>query len=142
MGLAHRFGGDSSMKLPDSDAITSLLTNYLDVQSRRAEIVAGNLANSETPGYKAKELNFADYLRRAAQDALNPQRTAERALSSTLDAPRVVEQQSAETGLDGNTVDVGREMATLAETGMQYLAGTQMLQARLRTLRAAIRDGK
>jgi flagellar basal-body rod protein FlgB len=129
------------MVLPVTDGITSLLTKFLDVQSRRAEVVASNLANADTPGYIAKELDFADYMRDAAEAALNPS-TSSNQSKSFIEMPRVVEQTPGAIGIDGNTVDTGREMSTLAETGMQYLAGTQLLQSRLRTLRSAIREGR
>ncbi len=126
------------MTLPGTDRVTSLLTTYLDVQSRRAEVVSSNIANAETPGYHAKSLDFASFMRQAADEANSPATD-----KNTLGTPQVVEQDMPEvTRLDGNTVDMGREMSTLAETGMQYLTGTQMLQSRLRTLRAAIREGR
>ena len=126
------------MGLPGMDNITSLLGTFLDVQSRRAEVVAGNLANADTPGYVAKELDFADFLKNAATQSLAPATGNKQA---SIEA-RVVEQQSSTIGLDGNTVDPGREMSTLAEAGVKYLEGTQLLQMRLRTLRSAIREGK
>lgn len=129
------------MVLPLTDSITSLLTKFLDVQSRRAEVVAGNLANADTPGYVAKELDFADYMRNAAQEALNPS-ASDAGSKNFIEMPRVVQQTPGTIGIDGNTVDAGREMSTLAEAGMQYLAGTQLLQSRLRTLRSAIREGR
>jgi flagellar basal-body rod protein FlgB len=126
------------MILPLTDGITSLLTKFLDVQSRRAEVVASNLANADTPGYIAKELDFTDYMRDAAQEAMNPSASNK----SFIAMPRIVDQTPGTIGIDGNTVDAGREMSTLAESGMQYLAGTQLLQSRLRTLRSAIREGR
>jgi len=120
------------------DNITSLLGSFLDVQSRRAEVVAGNLANADTPGYVARELDFGDFLREAAAQSLAPNQTERKELAQ----PRVVDQQASTIGIDGNTVDPGREMSTLAEAGTKYLEGTQLLQMRLRTLRAAIREGK
>lgn len=126
------------MTLPVGDNITSLLGTFLDVQSRRAEIVAGNLANVDTPGFAARELDFNDFLREAAAQSLNPKRLDVNQIASA----RVVEQQATTIGIDGNTVDPGREMATLAEAGTKYLEGTQLLQMRLRSLRAAIREGK
>lgn len=126
------------MTLPGTDSVTSLLTTYLDVQSRRAEVTSSNIANAETPGYHAKELDFASFMRQAADEANAPN-----ASKHVLDSPQIREQEMPEVmRLDGNTVDMGREMSTLAETGMQYLTGTQMLQSRLRTLRAAIREGR
>jgi flagellar basal-body rod protein FlgB len=129
------------MILPLTDNITSLLTKFLDVQSQRAEIVAGNLANADTPGYVAKELDFADYMKNAAQEALSPAGGSTES-KSFIALPRVVEQTPGTIGIDGNTVDAGREMSTLAEAGTEYLAGTQLLQSRLRTLRTAIREGR
>jgi len=126
------------MTLPVTDNITSLLGTFLDVQSRRAEVVAGNLANADTPGYVARELDFNDFLREAATQSLAPNRTDKRELAQ----PRVLDQEPTTIGIDGNTVDAGREMATLAEAGTKYLEGTQLLQMRLRTLRMAIREGK
>lgn len=126
------------MPMPGLDRITSLLTDFLDVQSRRAEIVASNLANADTPGYVAQELDFAEHLRQAAHEALTPSQ----ATPAITNGPRVIEQKNSIAGLDGNTVNTGREMSTLAETGMQFLAGAQMLQARLRLLRTAIREGR
>ena len=52
------------------DGITDLLTKYLDVQSRRAQVISGNIANADTPDYVAQELEFGDYLREAAHEAL------------------------------------------------------------------------
>jgi flagellar basal-body rod protein FlgB len=129
------------MQLSETDRVTSLLTDYLDVQSRRAEIVAGNLANSDTPGFKAKELDFMDHLRAAAQNSITP-RNAGGTAASINNSLSVVEQNNGIVGIDGNTVDAGREMSTLADAGMQFLSGTQMLQARFRTLRSAIREGR
>ena len=122
------------------DGITNLLQNYLDVQSRRAEVISGNIANADTPNYIAKKLEFNDYLRDAARNAMQPNQNSSNAgLSSSL---RVVDQDSEVVGLDGNTVDTGREMAELAQTGNSFTFGAKMLQSRLRLLRMAIREGK
>jgi flagellar basal-body rod protein FlgB len=85
-------------------------------------------------------VDFSDYMKNAAQEAMNPLSSSQS--KSFIDMPRIVEQTPGTIGIDGNTVDAGREMSTLAESGMQYLAGTQLLQSRLRTLRSAIREGR
>jgi flagellar basal-body rod protein FlgB len=129
------------MDLINTDKITSLLSSFLDVQSRRSEIVSGNLANVDTPGYVAKELEFGDYLKRAAKDAVSTEDDKQK-LMPFMDAPRLVERNLQLPGMDGNTVDMDHEMQTMAEAGMQFLTGTQMLQSRLKTIRAAIREGR
>jgi len=126
--------------LPVFDNITSLLGRFLDVQSRRAEVVAGNLANADTPGYVAREVDFDDFLRNAAAESLA--QPGKQQQNSPLAELRVVNQEATTIGIDGNTVDAGHEMSVLAESGTKYLQGTQLLQMRLRTLRAAIREGK
>ena len=130
------------MDLPGADRITSLLSTFLSVQSLRSQTSAANVANADTPGYAAKEVEFADFLRSAARDALAPDASAGSSAQGLATAPRMVEQAGNALGLDGNNVDVQREMTTMAETGMNYLLGTQLLQSRLRTLRAAIREGR
>jgi flagellar basal-body rod protein FlgB len=127
------------MDQPSLDRISNLLTQFLDVQSRRAQIVSGNLANVDTPGYQAQELDFAEYLKQATQDALMPNAASN---TSLLDSPRVVLQTGRAAGIDGNNVDAGQEMAAMADTGMRYLAGTTMLQSHLRMIRTAIREGR
>jgi flagellar basal-body rod protein FlgB len=128
------------MDLTPADNITNLLQTYLDVQSRRSQVIAGNIANADTPGYIAKELDFNEYLREAAREsALPASRQGRQALSSE---PRVTERPATAIGLDGNTVDTGQEMADLASAGGSFNFGAKMLQSRFRLLRTAIREGK
>src|SRR5258708_11618061 len=58
--------------LPGTDRTTSLLLFYLDTQSRRAQVVASNVANADTPGYLSKELDFGEALRQAAYGSAAP----------------------------------------------------------------------
>ena len=126
-------------QLPGNDRITNLLGSFLDVQSRRAEITSANIANAETPGYEAKELDFADFMRRAAREVFTKR---DDATTNITEQPRVTMQLGNATRLDGNNVDMGREMTALAEAGKDFQAGSQFLQSRLRTLRTAIREGR
>lgn len=123
-----------------TDNITNLLQTFLDVQSRKAQVVAGNIANADTPGYTAKELDFNDYLREAARQSSLPE--SQQNWDNLTSEPRIVEQNPTAIGLDGNTVDTQREMAELAQTGSNFNFGAKMLQSRLRLLRTAIREGK
>lgn len=127
------------MAVLSTDNITNLLQTFMDVQSRRAQVIAGNIANADTPGYAAKEIDFNDYLQEAARQSALP---SSQQNWTNLSEPRVVEQIPTAIGLDGNTVDTGREMADLAQTGSNFSFGAKMLQSRLRLLRTAIREGK
>jgi flagellar basal-body rod protein FlgB len=129
------------MSLFSTDGITNLLQSFLDVQSRRSEVIAGNIANADTPGYVAKELNFQEYLEEAARESKLPQSKQDWQNLSSF-SPMVTEQSPTVIGLDGNTVDAGREMADLAQTGTNFNFGAKMLQSRLRLLRTAIKEGR
>jgi flagellar basal-body rod protein FlgB len=128
------------MDFTPADNITNLLQTYLDVQSRRSQVIAGNIANADTPGYVAKELDFNEYLREAAQQSSLPLSLQnQQGLSS---GPHVVDRPSTVIGMDGNTVDAGQEMADLASAGGSFNFGAKMLQSRFKLLRTAIREGK
>ncbi len=128
------------MDLLRTDNITDLLQKYLDVQSLRSQTTAGNIANADTPDYVAKEVDFEQFLKDAARESTKPQYQQDRLAMSSR--PKVVEKFSEAIGMDGNTVDVGKEMADLAQAGSSFNFGAKMLQSRLRLLRSAIREGK
>jgi flagellar basal-body rod protein FlgB len=141
------------VELPGTDRLTSMLMLFLDAQSRRAQLAAGNIANADTPGYLAKELDFSEQLRRAAYDTPSPGSvlipTTGLRMPNTVNAlytggeqPELLESVGNALSIDGNTVDMGHEMAVLGDAGMQYLAGVQLLQAHFRALQTAIREGK
>lgn len=126
------------MPLLATDNVTNLLQQYLDVQSQRTQVIAGNIANADTPNYNAKEFRFEDFLRDAAQQSELPVSRQTDDLSPT----QIAEQIPTVIGLDGNTVDIGKEMADLAQAGTSFNFGAKMLQSRLRTMRMAIREGR
>jgi flagellar basal-body rod protein FlgB len=132
---------DSDLNITAADNITELLTKFLDIQSRRAEVVSSNIANADTPNYVAKELKFDEYLNQAVNQVTLPSSERERFSQSTTDL-RVVEQTPTAIGMDGNTVDTGKEMADLAQIGTNFNFGAKILQSRLRLLRTAIREGR
>jgi flagellar basal-body rod protein FlgB len=127
------------MAIAATDNITNLLQTYLDVQTKRTQVIAGHIANADTPGYVAKELDFNADLQEAARQSSLPASQQNQGASGE---PRIVDQASTAIGLDGNTVDSGREMADLAQTGSSFNFGAKMLQSRLRLMRMAIREGK
>jgi len=112
------------------------------LRSRRAGLIAQNMANSDTPNYKARDMDFTAELERAA-GASGPLRvTHERHFAAAgaglfpgEPAYRVPEQPS----LDGNTVDTQREKAAFLDNSLRYQASITFLDSKIRTLRAAIK---
>ena len=111
------------------------LSQALTLRQKRHEVIASNLANVETPGYRAKELDFGA----ALQQAFEIHRAPEVPESEPpLPAERVVEDLDAPARADGNTVDVDMQMAKLSANGEDYVALSRLLGHRLALLRQAI----
>ncbi len=113
----------------------------LQLRARRAEILAANLANADTPAYKARDFDFQAVLRREApgvrlattrpghiQPGTGP-------LSSAQVAYRVPTQPAS----DGNTVDPDLEYNQYASNLLEYQASLRFLNDRIKTLKLAIR---
>jgi len=121
----------------NNDQITNLLNSFLDIQSQRTQIIASNLANADTPGFNARELDFKEFLYQAAQETINQNNNL---LPKT--ELKVVNQKNNPLGIDRNNVDTAKEMSSLADAAMQYMTGTQLLKSRWQMIRLAIREGK
>jgi len=101
----------------------------LALRSQRLALLASNIANAGTPGYKARDIDFSSALARAEQGM-----SAEKAVSDSL-AYRVPMQPS----LDGNTVELATEQTIFAENAVQYRTSLSFLSGRINTLMTALR---
>jgi flagellar basal-body rod protein FlgB len=110
----------------------------------RETIAASNLANLDTPGYRARESSFEDSLDAELGAALPVARTAPGHLSGTA-APSAAGARDAE-GLsarrDGNTVQLDRELLTLNRAAADFSAAQTALAAKFRLVRYAISEGR
>ena len=102
----------------------------LTVHTRRHAILAANIANLETPGYRAQDTEFRDALKQAFT-------TAERDQPAPA-VERVVEDRSIPPRADGNTVDLDLQMAEVSDNASRYQALTRILGKRLGLMRSAI----
>ena len=119
------------------DVTFKTLDLALGAAGKRQEVLANNLANVNTPGYKRLEVDFDGVLAKAVDAA----RTGDR---NALDAlrPGVSGDDSVAVRADGNSVDVDQEMAFLAENNIRYNALVQLSQSKLNTLKYVISDGR
>jgi len=108
------------------DAVARRLEQYMDLLSARQRLVAANIANADTPGYKTKDIDFQAELRNAIQ-GLAPQ-------------PREVAGLAVKN--DGNNVSLDREARLLAENALRFSVASQLARAELRILKNAIQEGK
>ena len=112
-------------------------------RGRRAEILASNLANADTPNYKARDIDFAELMR--ANLGMSDARlikTDARHMDAGSDryfGAEVMYRQPSQPSLDGNTVDTQIEQAEFMKNALQYQTSLELLNRRIAGLRAAIR---
>ena len=130
------------------DKTTTVIQGALDVRLERQNLLAGNVANADTPGFKPRDLNFAVALADATRKHLAVPGSSEAAPGDLpLDAAHLARPSMASDiaagapGIDGNRVDLDRTMASLAENALQYGASTKSLSKKLTILRSVITDG-
>lgn len=105
-----------------------MLGQVLDASALRHRVVAQNVANVNTPGYKRLEVTFEGELKTAL--GLPGGETGRV-------APKVIETDNPER-VDGNTVDIDREMGDLTKNALLYQAVSQIVASRMASLRSAI----
>lgn len=118
----------------------------LYLRSRRAEVLSNNLANADTPNFKARDVDFNALLEQAGaaqngQNAQAPQRTNGRHLSLAATEPNgdLLYRTPSQPSLDGNTVEEHAEMARFAKNGQDFEASLYFLNSKFRGLQNAIR---
>jgi flagellar basal-body rod protein FlgB len=132
------------------DATLSTLERTLDVRLARQAVLAGNLANADTPGFVPRELDFAAAMAAASAPEAPVPAVATRpgdlplaiaALPAGAPEQFVVADAGAAPGLDGNSVDLDRTSAAIAENAIQYGAAAKAAAKKLAILRYAASDG-
>jgi len=116
------------------DSYLGVHTRALQLEARRTELLAANLANADTPGFKARDIDFRKVLA-TATNAANAAGGA--AGANTLESATEYRVPMAPS-LDGNTVDAQLEQAAFAENNVRYQATLTLLNGKLRSLMTAI----
>ncbi|GAA5157854.1 flagellar basal body rod protein FlgB [Viridibacterium curvum] len=115
----------------------------LGLRAQRQSMIASNIANADTPNYKARDIDF----RTALSGALNG-RVGPLALSTTAGGhvggmaaatvPQVMYRKESQSSVDGNTVDMDAERSAMAENTLYYEASITFINGLLRTMQSAI----
>jgi len=123
-------------------------TKALVLRSQRQQVLAANIANGDTPGYVAKELNFSQALREASgsgagrlnlvssSDAKTPGHIG-LDVRSSLEGTSLYARPSQPSG-DNNSVDMDRERASFADNSLHYEATLRFINSHVRTMLSAI----
>jgi flagellar basal-body rod protein FlgB len=128
------------------DPTIGALNTSLNLRLMNQNVISSNIANADTPGYKAKAMEFEGALRDAlgTEGGLQAQGTDPRHIvhreTDPVD-PEIYDDPNGVESLDGNTVDRASEMAKMAENQLLYDASTEMLKRKLGMLKYAISEG-
>ncbi len=126
-----------------SEPTLKVLKLDLDAQSKQLEAVSSNLANLDTPDYQAVEVDF-ESLYRAQLDASRPEKMAATNPlhfgAGSVNEPQIVvrEEDGKSTRVDGNNVDLDKEMARMALAQLRYSAATTALAKKLTMISDAL----
>ncbi|MEO0063549.1 MAG: hypothetical protein RLZZ08_2109, partial [Pseudomonadota bacterium] len=112
-----------------SESLFGIHGAALEIRAQRMGVLGGNIANAATPGYKARDIDFAA--------ALNARLNGADADQSINGATRY--RVPVMPSLDGNTVEMGTEQAAFAENAVSYSATLGFLRGRVETVTRAIR---
>ncbi len=107
------------------DPVATSLERYMDLLAARQKLVASNIANAETPGYRTRDIDFETEFRSLVAGA----------------QPRAVEVAGLAVNHDGNNVSLDREARLLAENALRFNVAEALLKSELQKVRQAITGG-
>ncbi len=108
------------------ESVGSGLENYMTLLSVRQRLVASNIANADTPGYKTKDIDFQTDFQSALDASSAP----------------VIEVDGLKIKNDGNNVNIDRESRMLGETNLRFNIASQFVRNEIKSLRNVIDEGK
>ncbi|MGC9949445.1 MAG: flagellar basal body protein [Bryobacteraceae bacterium] len=105
--------------------LSDTLEHYMDLLSARQKVVASNIANADTPGYKTKDIDFQSEFRSALGGA----------------TPQSFEVAGLPVKNDGNNVSLDRESRLLTENDMRFNLASNLVRSEVQAIRAALQTG-
>lgn len=121
-----------------------LLERGLDMSALRHKLISSNIANEETPGYKARDINFQQELSGMLGSSLELSTTSGLHVGNSSEhrALPAITEEMAGAALDGNTVSLEKEMVKMAENSINYDTTLMILTKKFQGMRAAIKEGR
>lgn len=128
---------------------TKVVEKSLDASLMRNEAIAQNIANVDTPGYSRKTVSFEEQLSDAiSKNSFKGKRTDRRHIqigASSIDEVKInisEDKSSLDMRLDGNNVDIEKEMAQMAENNIKYEVLIQRMIGTFNKMKTVIREGR
>ena len=122
----------------------SSLENALNYASLKQKVSSNNIANADTPNYKAKAVSFSKMLESELSNTINAKKTDVRhyEFSSSGSMNGVYVKENVSYNHNGNSVDIDQEMGSLAMNQIYYNAVTDRINGKFQSLQSVIRGGK
>lgn len=130
------------------DTTQKALASSMNMRLLRHNVISSNVANAETPGYKAKKMDFEDALARAIDlDGMRRMNTSSSEHFSVgggrgankID-PEIYDNPTGQVSPDGNTVDMEAEMALMSENALLFRATQSLINKKMAALKYAIQE--
>jgi flagellar basal-body rod protein FlgB len=124
------------------DRVFGIHAEALKLRARRGELLASNLVNADTPGYKARDLDFKGALQQVRDGqavTLSVTEAGHMASQGGIGGAHTLYRIPNQPSLDGNSVDAQVEQTKFAENAVRYRASLRFLNGRIQGLMAAIR---
>ena len=106
--------------------------------AQRAELLAANIANAETPGYRARDVDFRSALRAAGAERLEQSHSQHMSANSHFNTS-VIYRNPAQASINGNTVDMPMEQTAYAENALRYQVNLRFLDGKIKSMMLALR---
>lgn len=132
------------MKISIDNAL-GMMPEALSLRAQRTSVLANNIANSDTPGYKARDIDFQSVLKTRLENAGSATGSIKRTHATHLDTHAPIGREALQyrmplmASLDENTVDTQLEQAAFAENSTQFLTALRFLNGKIAGLQSAIK---
>lgn len=121
--------------------ISGLYEKALTTRLQRSEVLANNIANADTPGYKARDIDFRSVMAGVAHDQLPLEKTDKGhiAIGQGEADGRLMYRNPIQPSIDGNTVDTQTEIVEFSRNALEYQASFQFLNSRFTGVKNALK---
>src|SRR5215831_11255650 len=107
-----------------------VLEHFLDLTAHRQGLIASNISNIDTPGFRTRDLDFRQEVLKMLQSPTDKPKPLPREVKNLMERP------------DGNNVNLDREGLLLAQTQLQFRMGIQLIKEEFHRIQMAIEEGK
>lgn len=123
------------------NTIFGIHQHTLSLREKRTELLSSNLVNADTPGYKAKDIDFASMVKQMQEEDGRMTTTNSKHIGhfNTINEFDIKYRIPLQPSLDGNTVETNVENAQFADNAMRYMATVRFIDGKVKGIIAALR---